>query len=336
MPASHRSGALVISLDFELHWGVRDHTPPVGAGAEALLASRPTVTQLARLFGERDIRATWATVGLLFSSTKEEADALTPALRPAYHPAALDPYGEPFGPSEDADPLHLAGSLVDQLVRTPGQEIGSHTFSNFYCLEDGASRDAFRSDLDAAQTAAARSGLRLRSLVLPRNQWRPDLASTVLAAGFECYRGPQPGWANRPRRGADIGLAVRAARLASTYAGPALPTVDWQDVLEPSGLCNVPASAFLRPLSPQTRGLQWRQVSRIVNAMREAAGRGRILHLWWHPQNFVANPIANMHLLEQLFEEFQRLRASDGMQSLSMGDVSDAARRHCTSFKRVR
>jgi hypothetical protein len=326
MPENAQAGALVISLDFELHWGVRDHSAVTPALTESLVASRSMVTTLAEIFAQREVRATWATVGLLFAATAHEAEDLRPALRPAYRQAALDPYTEAVGETEEQDPLHLAGSLVGQLARYPGQEIASHTFSHYYCLEPGQDVDAFRADLQAAQAAAATHGLRLRSLVLPRNQWRADFAPALLDSGFECFRGPQPGWANRSRPGDDTDLAVRAARLASTYAGPPLATFAWDEVEEPSGLCNIPASAFLRPLSARTRALRPLQQSRIVRALRDAAGRGRIVHVWWHPQNFVAHPEENLDLLRSLLDELDRLRTSDGMQSLSMADVCDTRR----------
>lgn len=323
---AEQAGALVISLDFELHWGVRDHSAPEAAVADALVASRDTVTTLADLFVARDVRATWATVGLLFASTAEEAGRHMPSVRPSYDLSDLDPYREPIGPDEGQDPLHLAGSLVDQLRGRDGQELASHTFSHFYCLERGPGEAAFRADLMAAQQAASSRGLKLKSLVLPRNQWRDDYTSAVLAAGFECIRGPQPGWANRSRRGDDTSLAVRAARLATTYAGPALHTFAWDQILDGTGLCNIPASTFLRPLSPRTRPLESLQYNRIVAGLRDAARRGRILHLWWHPQNFVTDPVANMALLERLLDELDRLRSVEGMRSLAMGDVNDTVR----------
>jgi peptidoglycan/xylan/chitin deacetylase (PgdA/CDA1 family) len=326
VPENAHAGALVISLDFELHWGVRDHSAVTPELTRSLVASRTMVTTLAEVFAQREVRATWATVGLLFAATAREAEALRPTLRPAYRQPELDPYAEAVGETEEQDPLHLAASLVRELVRFPGQEIASHTFSHYYCLEPGQDLDAFRADLRAAQAAAAGHGLRLRSLVLPRNQWRADFAPALLDTGFECYRGPQPGWSNRSRPGEDSDLAVRAARLASTYAGRPLATFSWDDVTEPSGLCNVPASAFLRPLDQRRRVLRPLQQGRIVKALRDAAARGRIVHLWWHPQNFVAYPEENLDLLRSLLDELDRLRSSDGMRSLSMADVCDTLR----------
>ena len=323
MIESETPGALVISLDFELHWGIRDHADRTTAAYADLAPSRQVVTDLATVFAERGIRATWATVGLLFASDRESVEAVRPTRRPAYRRPELDPYREPIGESEDADPEHLAGSLVRRLAATPGQEVASHTFSHFYCLEDGQDGDDLRADLAAAQAIAAQLDLRLTSLVLPRNQWNPRYAPIVSEAGFTCIRGPQPSFGHEARAHGQHGMLGRAGRLVDTYAGTSPPpTTAWDAVRRPDGLCDVPASAFLRPYSPGRRRLVPLQYRRLVAGMRDAARRGRIFHLWWHPQNFARHPEESFELLDRLLDEFDRLGRREGLASLSMRDVA--------------
>jgi hypothetical protein len=192
-------GALVISLDFELHWGVRDHVRPGSTRYESIPVGRDRVRELTREFVDRGIRATWATVGFLFASTRQELEAVSPTERPGYVRREFDPYLEPVGADEDEDPSHLAGSLVRFLADSPGQEVASHTFSHFYCLEEGQTEAAFRADLAAAQAIATNQGLRLTSLVFPRNQWNPEYDAAVLDAGFTCVRPPQESWGSEAR-----------------------------------------------------------------------------------------------------------------------------------------
>lgn len=327
MSAPARPGALVISIDLELHWGVRDFMAPSDAVVDQLVASRAMVIKLAELFAARDIRATWAIVGMLFAASAAELDRFSPASRPSYLRAELDPYSEAVGHDEDADPLHLAASLITWLTGVPGQEIGSHTFSHYCCLEHGHGDSALRADLAAARAIAEARGITLRSLVLPRNQWRPDLTEVVLESGFDCIRGPQPGWVNRPRRFEETPLVVRNLRRADGYLGGRPPsTFGWGELLGPTGLCNVPASLLLRPWSPGRRALEPLRRARLISGLRQAARRGRIFHLWWHPENFVAHPGPNLEALEGVFEEFDRLASTEGLRSLTMGDVADEAR----------
>lgn len=316
----------MISLDFELHWGMRDHTPLTGEVRAELERSRDTVEVLADLFAGRSVRATWATVGFLFATSHEEMQSFMPVVRPRYRRPELDPYTELVGEDERADPVHLAGSLVRRLASIEGQEIASHTFSHFYCLEPGQDEEAWRADLAAACAIARVNDMALTSLVLPRNQWNPGYSAATRDAGFTCIRGPQRSFGHEPARtGRSIRLR-RAARLADTYVGVRPPpTTAWGDLAGPDGLLNVPASAFLRPMSPSRRWLEPLQLARITSGLRDAARNGRIFHLWWHPHNFTRHPDANIGLLCRVLDEYACLSESDGLRSLSMRDVAVTA-----------
>src|SRR5262249_53926370 len=103
-------GTLVISLDFELYWGVRDLGPLAGY-RDNLLGVRQAVPALLRLFDEFQIHVTWATVGFLFFDNKRELEQALPPpeLRPRYVNAALSPYEHlaRIGADETEDPYHF-------------------------------------------------------------------------------------------------------------------------------------------------------------------------------------------------------------------------------------
>jgi hypothetical protein len=145
-------------------------------------------------------------------------------------------------------------------------------------------------------------------------------------SGFTSYRGPQPSWGHQAQKTETTGRARRAARLADTYAGLSPPpTFGWDDLVDDDGLCNIAASAFLRPFTPRRRALEPLRRARLVAGLRAAAHRGRLFHLWWHPHNFARHPEESFALLEAILDEAARLRESDGLESLSMGDVSTRA-----------
>ena len=288
-----------------------------------LTEARRAVRDLVTVFSARQIRATWATVGFLFASNRSELEAHLPSERPNYARHALDPYVETIGLDEDHDPEHLAGSLVGLISASAGQEVGSHTFSHYYCLEPGQSEATLRADLAAAQSIACERGLKLTSLVLPRNQWNPVYTDAVLDLGFLCIRGPQRTWGHQARQSGDRSIVRRSARLADSYVGVSPPpTTAWGDVLQPSGLCDVPASAFLRPFVPGRERLEPLRLARLRSGLRHAARRGRIFHLWWHPHNFSQHRSENFAVLERVLDEFDRLAAAEGMESLTMADVT--------------
>src|SRR5437763_5140944 len=131
-------GTFVVSLDFELHWGVRDRYTIEQYGAN-LRGAREVVPRLLERFTAAGVRASWATVGMLFCASREELLERMPHRRPAYADPGLSPYPDvqALGGDEGADPLHFAPSLIRAVAATAGQEVATHTFSHFYCLEPG-------------------------------------------------------------------------------------------------------------------------------------------------------------------------------------------------------
>ena len=196
-PAGPGYGVFVISLDFELHWGVRHHQPPDGPYRQNLLGARRAIPRLLELFARYGIAGTWATIGFLFADSAEHRRKFEPALRPCYVDKSLDAYAEPIGQGEKDDPLHFAPSLIELIRRTPNQEVATHTFSHHFCREAGQTLESFKADLTSAVAIAADRGIQIRSIVFPRNQVNPDYTQAVLNAGIICYRGPEQGWMYR-------------------------------------------------------------------------------------------------------------------------------------------
>jgi peptidoglycan/xylan/chitin deacetylase (PgdA/CDA1 family) len=322
-------GALVISLDFELHWGVRDVHTTRSPYTRNLYGARNAIPRILDLFGEFDIAATWATVGFLFASSRQQLDEFAPAAKPAYDNRVFFPYDESIGTDEQHDPLHFAPSLIKEIRRRPRQEVGSHTFSHYYCREPGQTRETFEADLRSAVAIAAASGMELRSLVLPRNQINREYADVLRDLGIWSYRGTQPG------SGALSGFAWdfpdrrwrRAIRLVDAYVNVVGNEVlMWEEVEEEGGLCNVAATIFLRPYDPRLRALEPLRLRRIVSALTAASRSRAIAHIWWHPHNFGAYTDENLAFLRQILEAASRLRASDGLRSLTMLDVARIVR----------
>jgi hypothetical protein len=323
------AGAFVISLDFELHWGVRDRVTTQSPYRRNLLGAREAIPEILSLFQEFEIAATWATVGLLFARSKRELAQYLPAVKPRYRNHRLDPYREICGDDEAEDPLHYAPSLLALIQRTPRQEIGCHTFSHYYCLEIGQSRQAFEADLSSAVSLAGRRGIRLESIVFPRNQVNADYLALLPKFGFTNYRGVEQGWAFDPEPSHRKAALRRAARLADQYVPIyAKKLSTWDDVRESHGLCNVRGSMFLRPFSPQLKVFDHIRFHRIATCIREAAVRGLIFHLWWHPHNFGRYTGENLQFLRSILAVVAECRTSHGLRSLSMSETAvDASTR---------
>lgn len=327
-PAS--GGAFVISLDFELHWGVRDIAPLDAEERKRLLQAREMVERILGLFSQYSIHATWATVGLLFASSREEAEMYRPAVRPRYAEAGLDPYGEALGTSEESDPFHFAPSLIQKIAETPGQEIASHSFSHYYCLEAGQTAESFAADLESAISIAESRGSSIRSYVFPRNQINPAYLAILAKHGVECYRGTGTGPYAAVNFKEQRNYRKKAVRLLDTYVDVYGPqSAEWPSQDLPA--CFLPS----RYLAPSRRALRWldsQKIARIVGQMRAAALEESVFHLWWHPEDFTNGGDANLSVLEQLIENFCQFREKYAMSSLSMADAlhvtwADAASR---------
>jgi peptidoglycan/xylan/chitin deacetylase (PgdA/CDA1 family) len=316
------AGAFVISLDFELHWGVCDALT-VDAYRENLLGAREVIPRILALFEEFGIHATWATVGFLFFGRREDLVAALPARRPTYADPRVSSYNhiDSVGFDESADPFHFGSTLLERIRRVPHQEIATHTFSHFYCMEPGPTPDDFRADLIACVSAARAIGVELSSIVFPRNQVTGTCLDVCAELGIVVYRGTERAWPYRPVPRNRQGRLRRALRLADGYVNllgyhvtPYAQTVE-------RGMVNIPASRFLRPYSRRLRWLEWLNEQRITRAMSHAARSGAIYHLWWHPHNFGRDSDNNLASLRRILEHYGGLAARHGMRSRTMGEL---------------
>jgi hypothetical protein len=317
-------GAFVISLDLESIWGVRDHESLTSGYGDNLRGEREAVYQMLDVFSEFDIAATWATVGFLFAKNRDELHAFFPKQKPQYRDANLSPYDarEVLGDDEAADPYHYGGAMIERIARTPRQEVASHTFSHYYCLEPGQTLLDFRADAEAAVAIAKAKGIALRSMVFPRNQVNAAYLPELQRLGFTNYRGTEPTWYYRASNHQP--LWKRSARLADSYVPlSGAQTVDTTAVQTASGLLNLRSSRFLRPFTPKLKPLEPLRFNRIAAQMRRAAQAKGVFHLWWHPHNFGKYTAENMAFLRRILQLQRELQQQYGFQSMSMAGLTE-------------
>lgn len=317
-------GKFIISLDFELNWGVRD-VIPLEEYRNNLDGVRIVVPSLLKLFNAYNIHTTWATVGFLFFGSKKELLAGIPAQQPAYLDQNLSPYPTlaSIGNNEQEDPYHFAASLVALIKEYPGQEIATHTFCHYYCLEPGQTAETFRQDLLAARAAAEKYGVELKSLVFPRNQFNKEYLEICKELGIRSYRGNEAAWMYRESSSKNQTSARRAARLADTYFNISGRNCYSMAEMKASFPYNIPASRFLRPYSPKLKALEKLRLHRITADMTYAAQNGLTYHLWWHPHNFGVNIDQNLAFLTAILKHFQFLQQTYGMESVTMAELSE-------------
>ncbi len=321
-------GILVISLDFELMWGVLDSMTTKSYGPN-ILGARDVIPEILEVFGEREIHATWAVVGALFAQSRDDFISMLPAKRPKYADPGLSNYKryKLMGETPPDEAYFFANSIIHRIAQTPNQEIGSHTFSHYYCGEAGQTVEDFAHDLEQARRIAEQNGIHLRSLVLPRNQFNSEYQEVIMNNGFTCYRGNETSWMYRSGNSTRENPLKRVLRLMDAYINISGHNCYGMSETKAGGcLCNIRSSRFLRPFSPGLSFLEPLKLRRIRSQMLHAARFGQVFHLWWHPHNFGTNTKENLDNLRSILDYYADLRQRHGFRSLNMSEVCDAVR----------
>lgn len=316
------NGSFVISLDFELYWGVRDKRTLADC-RQRMKNVWLAIPEILALFEKYEINATWAVVGFLFFRDAEELIENAPDSRPTYTDKSLCPYSYVESAGIDEPDLHFALPLIQEIASTKGQEIASHTLSHYYCLESGQTLEQFRSDMVKAFAVAEENGLTLKSLVFPRNQSQPECISIFKELGGLAYRGNELSPLYRASSTSGHNFAKRIGRLLDSYVNVSGSNTYTLDSCKENGFVNIPASRFLRPYSRRLSPFDGLKLKRIKDAMTHASEKNEIFHLWWHPHNFGSDISENIGFLDRVLSHYSLLKERNGMESMTMGEIAE-------------
>lgn len=314
-----RTGCLVISLDFELLWGVFDK---VEHKEKELYFenTRKVIPEILQLFSEYGIHGTWAAVGMLFNRDWEEWKDNIPALIPDYDKRHLSAYH--FGNSI-ASPRTSAYCFdrdsIEMIRQAPDQEIATHTYSHYYCLEPGQTVQAFRVDMEKSIKVAREMGVDLKSLVFPRNQFNEDYLKICYDLGIENVRSNPSAWYWRDTE--KESLKNKIFRTGDAYIGRKNKSYGHSTLkAEPGKPLAQKASRLLRPYTSNVL-LNFLKIRRIKSEMTKAARNNEIYHLWWHPHNFGYHPDENLNDLKIILEHFRKCQRKYDFRSACMNEL---------------
>ncbi len=317
-------GCFVISLDFELLWGQLDQKSFFSYGKN-VLKGREVIPNILSLFEKYGIHATWAVVGFLATDDKEDLVRYSPSIKPSYTNVLSSSYNylDMVDGDETTSPLFFGSSIVKKILKTKNQEIGTHTFSHYYCLEDGANIESFCQDLLASKKVIKEKyGVDVISLVFPRNQSLPTYIEHLKELGINVWRGNPIGYSlskNAFKRFVD-----KVTRFADTYI-PICGHLCFDYPKKEFGTICVNASRFLRPYNKHLFFLEWMKIKRIKGQMKYAAKKKKMFHLWWHPHNFGSNPKKMLKQLESILSYYSALRQKYGFESRTMNEFACSA-----------
>lgn len=318
------NGTFVISLDFELHWGCFERMLLNESEQQYFFNTRELVPKKLDLFENNEIHVTWAIVGMLYRKSVTEWEQNKPALIPTFSNRLASAYDwiTDHGFKGENDPFHFAPELVDKVAATKYQEVATHTYAHYFCLEPGQTREQFHADLRMAVDIAKEKGHNIKSLVFPRNQFNRDYLSVCADVGIEAVRSSPDIWYWRYGTGSTFKEKFFRAGDAYIKMQPIKP-VYLKDIDVTSGLpLLMPSTRLYRPWQPKYRIQNTFKLRRILNEMTEAAKNGAYYHLWWHPHNFGYHPAECMQELEHIINHYRKLKARYGFESLTMGEIT--------------
>lgn len=315
-------GTLLISLDFELFWGVLDcHT--YDSYGKNVLGGRKAIPKLLELFKKYGVHATWATVGMMFADNVEDLFTYCPSkkLYPHYKNQLLSSYNflEKETIKIDDENYFFGRQLIDLISKYDGQEIGSHTFSHYYAREDGQNIDEFSADINSAKNIAENKGYEVNTLVFPRNQSLDSYEKVIKSNKFIAYRGEKQDWIHR----IPVNIIKRMFRLMDSYINLTGSSTYPKEIFKEGELHNFRGSRFLRPYNKRLSFIEPLKIHRVKSQMKKAAKKGEIMHLWWHPHNVGLNTEVNLKHVEEILSYYKKLNTKYGMKSCNMRELAN-------------
>lgn len=307
---------LIISLDFELFWGVSE-SKSIKEYGQNILAVYDVIPALLKLFKTYEIRTTWATVGMLMCRDYNQWKEIQPAQKPTYINEKCSNYNLEKIIQKNPK-LFFAPELISLIKDNQQHEIASHTYSHFYCNENGINIHQFKEDLKCSELIAKTHDLTIESIIFPRNQINEEYLPLLKEFGIKCFRGNNQNWLYRNGNNVAGGKLGQFIRLMDSYfplSGNLTGNLELNE-----NLLNIPASIFLRPIS-KFRQIEEMRISRIINSMTYAAQQNKIFHLWWHPHNFGVNMDLNLAFLERILKHYHTLNIHYGMESKTMYEL---------------
>jgi hypothetical protein len=322
------NGHFVISLDYEIHWGFFDKKS-VNDYRKNLENVSKVIDRLIDMSDRYEIKLTFSTVGLLFAKDKNDILNHLPPKKPSYILDKLNPYYliDTIGNDENDDPFHYASSKIKDIRDNGNHEIGTHTFSHFYCHAHGQTPEQFNEDINSAINIAKPLGININSIVFPKNQMNPDddIDKPYLQAcknhGITSFRGKEKSFiynihSTKKYRNLLIFKALKPLDAYFNLTGS--NTYNLKDNTKNNIIINMPSSRFLRPYNKQLNFFEPFKLRRIKKAMTYAAKHNETYHLWWHPHNFGTHIDKNFENLENIFKTYKKLNKTYGFQSKTM------------------
>lgn len=298
------SAKLVISLDAEIAWG-RVSSSEISEFYSLFSETKSIISELISVFDEYNAPVTWAIVGRLAEATtagyaKSEMPS-TVGLADYFDGSVDDSIYDDIKLHNDRYSYLRYPELIDLLEKSNvSHDIGSHSYNHCF-FGDLKSRELALTDFMIMKKLGSTWGKEIVSFVYPKNQVAHlDCAAE---AGVKIYRSPDEEWfRNLPK------ITHKYLRQFDKLLPIAAPVVFAQQ--SEYNMTKIPGSMVFRR---EHRGIR-RHIpisimsSKAKKGMDAAVKQNGVIHLWWHPFNFVYKREQHINALKDVLQYANELR----------------------------
>lgn len=310
-------GVLVVSLDFELIWGMVDKIYDKNV-LKKVNNVKLVVPKILDLFKTYEIHATWAIVGLIMSENKEEIIKHINNLDISYENKSLDLTNVISHLNQLDQSIFCNLDLVKSILHTPHQEIASHSFSHFYALEKGQSEKDFIHDINIFENILNNKlNLKASTYIDPRFQHKVSYERYLLDQGYDTYRGIREDKIENKKLPNIFKRWIKFCDRYFNFLGHRTYTIE-----NYHKLLNVKESYFFRGYKNNHFGLEWLKMIRFKKAMHYAAKHNEMIHIWWHPFDFGLKVDKNINQLQHLLKYYIKIKKRYQMKSYNMNEMN--------------
>lgn len=307
------NGRFIISLDYEKYWGVCFLKHINEYSKTNILPVDQIFSKTLKVFSEYEIKATFAIVGFLFLEDREQLNKCG-KMDINYKNKELNPYIRIRNGLPNDDSLLFGGKSLLDLQNSP-HEVGSHTFSHFYCSQGGQTRDDFKKDLelfDSVNTFFEKP----KTLIFPWNDVNEDYFDLIASNGFTHLR------VNNENSYiydfVNNSILKRILRLLDRYLP--IAKIQYSKTYKKNNLTLNTHSRFFAPYQNKLWFLEKLRIRKILKEMTVCAQKGKDYHLWWHPHNF-GNQEKMFKQLEVILAHYQCLNKKYNFTSVRMDEL---------------
>lgn len=271
-------GIFILSLDTEIAWGTLDKRGLIKHRRD-FNNYRRNIDRLIELLEKYQIKATWAFVGHLFLN---RCDAIHPdVFSVKYSQQNDDRRFYSLGTDINKYPFWYGKDILEKVKRiSPSQEIGTHTFSHIAIWNKTCTKEIAYSQIKKCLDLAEKEDICIKSIVFPWN--KIGYLDVLKDLGIEVFRGLESdSYQNFP-----INIK-RLFHFLDHILVKMPPVYSVKDLINHSGVLEIPASMFLMPYDGGIRNLipSYSRFVRTKKGLERAVSKNSIFHLWFHPFN---------------------------------------------------